>query len=302
MSTTDSTECDWLKVAVAKMVALPGLSVKDAMLIAKFTDNEVENKSLQGKVLQHLPGKGKRNMRELARECTEEGSIIQAIDVENEKNSDLSPITDNSATSLLKSDGSQKQKSRRLIVSQKQLMNASTAGKKFTVMGGNHLTSDDILIAAERSLRDKEKGRLLALKKKCVKAAMIEEKGKLVIETKGTDCNGWLVHELEAVLAWYGVQKMSLMGKQQKIEKWREIQSKNGQPARIERWMDELEQQLITASKTDIAIGDTAVGRYEQRKMEDFKLAAPKFTNEQWAIMNAERERHATNQGLGGDP
>ena len=182
------------------------------------------------------------------------------------------------------------------------LMNASTAGKKFTVMGGNHLTSDDILIAAERSLRDKEKGRLLALKKKCTRAAEIENKGKLVIETKGTDCNGWLVHELEAVLAWYGVQKMSSMGKQQKIEKWREIQSKNGQPVTIERWTDELEQQLITASKTDIAIGDTAVGRYEQRKMEDFKLAAPKFTNEQWAIMNAEREQHTTNQGLGGDP
>ncbi len=55
--------------------------------------------------------------------------------------------------------------------------------------------------------------------------------------------------------------------------------------------------QLLAASNTDIAIGDTAVGRYEQRKMEDFKLAAPKFTDEQWAIMNA-----ATNQGLGGDP
>jgi hypothetical protein len=66
----------------------------------------------------------------------------------------------------------------------------------------------------------------------------------------------------------------------------------------IERWADELEEQLIAASKTDIAIGDTAVGRYEQRRMEDFKQAAPKFTDEQWAIMNTERERHMTNQGL----
>ena len=183
-------------------------------------------------------------------------------------------------------------------MSQKQ----EQTGKKFTIMGGNHLTSDDIFIAAEMSLRQKEKGRLLALKKKCTRAAEIENKGKLVIETKGTDCNGWLVHELEAVLAWYGVQKMSSMGKQQKIEKWREIQSKNGQPATIERWTDELEEQLIAASKTDIEIGDTAVGRYEQRRMEDFKRAAPKFTDEQWAIMNAERDQHATNQGLGGDP
>ena len=66
-----------------------------------------------------------------------------------------------------------------------QLMNASTAGKKFTVMGGNHLTSDDIFIAAEMSLRIKEKQRLVGLKKKVERAAAIEEKGKAVIEKKG---------------------------------------------------------------------------------------------------------------------
>ncbi len=141
------------------------------------------------------------------------------------------------------------------------------------------------------------------LKMKCTRATEIENKGKLVIETKGTDCDNWLVHELEAVLVWYGIKKLSLMGRKAKMDKWREIQSKNGQPATIVRWTDELEQeQLIAASKTDIEIGDTAVGRYEQRRMEDFKLAATKFTNKQWAIMNAERDRHATNQGLGGDP
>ena len=168
--------------------------------------------------------------------------------------------------------------------------------------GWNHPTSDDIFIAAEMSFREKEKQCLLVSKKKCVRLATIKEKGKLVIETKGTDCNGWLVHELEAVLAWYGVQKMSSMGKQQKIEKWREIQSKNGQPPTVERWTDELEEQPIAASKTDIAISDTAVGRYEQRKMEDFKQATPKLTDEQWAVMLVEREQPSTNQGLGGDP
>jgi hypothetical protein len=169
-------------------------------------------------------------------------------------------------------------------------MNASTAGKKFTIMGGNHLISDDIFIAAEMSLRQKEKQHLAGLKKKCTWAAEIKNKGKLVIETKRTDCGNWLVHELKAVLAWYGIQKLSSMGRQAKFEKWREIQNENGQPARIERWTDELEEQLIAASKTDITIGNNAVGRYEQRKMEDFKQAAPKFTDEQWAILNAERE------------
>jgi hypothetical protein len=51
------------------------------------------------------------------------------------------------------------------------------------------------------------------MKKKCMRATEIENKGKLVIETKGVDCNGWLVTELDIVLAWYGIQKLSLMGR-----------------------------------------------------------------------------------------
>ena len=148
-----------------------------------------------------------------------------------------------------------------------QLMKAATAGKRFTVMGGNHLTSDDIFIAAEMSMREKEKHRLEVSKKKFERAAAIEEKGKAVIETKGTDCNGWLVHELDAVLAWHGVQKISSMGKQQKIKKWRQIQSKNEYLVTIERSTDELEQQLIMASKIDVAISNTVVGKYEQKRM-----------------------------------
>jgi hypothetical protein len=100
MSTTDSTKCDRLKVAVSKLVAIPGLTVKDAMLIAKFTDDKVEDKSMQRKVLRGLPGKGKRRMKEIVSKSSEEGSIIESIDVENEKTSDISPITDNSLTSL----------------------------------------------------------------------------------------------------------------------------------------------------------------------------------------------------------
>ena len=68
MSTTDSTKCDWLKVAAYKMVAHPGLSVKDAMTIAKFTDDEIEDKKLRQKVLRCLPGKGKHHMIQLRSE------------------------------------------------------------------------------------------------------------------------------------------------------------------------------------------------------------------------------------------
>jgi hypothetical protein len=57
-------------------------------------------------------------------------------------------------------------------------------------MGGNHLTSDDIFIAAEKSLREKEKERFKVLKKNCERLSSIEAQRKLVIKNKGTDCNG----------------------------------------------------------------------------------------------------------------
>jgi hypothetical protein len=53
-------------------------------------------------------------MIQLMSENAEEGSIIHSIDVKNRNNSDLSPITDNSMTSLLNIDGKQRQTSRQL--------------------------------------------------------------------------------------------------------------------------------------------------------------------------------------------
>jgi hypothetical protein len=69
----------------------------------------------------------------------------------------------------------------------------------------------------------------------------------------------------------------------------------------IERWTDELKQQLIMASKLDVAISNTAVGTYEQKRMEGFKWSAPKFTGEQWAEMVMKRDKYRINLGKGGD-
>jgi hypothetical protein len=161
MSTTDSTECDRLKLAAAKMVAFPGLTVKDAMLIAKFTDDEIEDKRMRQKVLRRLPGKGKRRMKELTSESAEEGSTIRSIDVENGKNSDISPITSDSASSLLQSDGTQKHKSRRLTVSQKQEQRvedyAEWLKKKEAHKAATTLYAEQLSIEGGMSLRDVEK-------------------------------------------------------------------------------------------------------------------------------------------------
>ena len=118
-----------------------------------------------------------------------------------------------------------------------------------------------------------------------------------MIETKGVDATRWLKPELDAILGWYGVPKLSSMGKGEKVQKWEKIQRDNVQPNTFEPWTDNLERQLVAASSTDIAIGDTAVGRYEQKRQEDFKRAAPKFTDDQWAQMVAEREKNLTATG-----
>ena len=125
MSTTDSTECDRLKQAAANMVAHPTLSVKDAMKLADFSVDEREDKTLQQKVLRCLPGKGKRRMKELTSKGGEVGSVVAFVDIEEGKNSDVSPLTGDSTASLMGKNGSRKPKSRRMTVAQKQEQRAS---------------------------------------------------------------------------------------------------------------------------------------------------------------------------------
>ncbi len=83
------------------------------------------------------------------------------------------------------------------------LMKSNTHGKLFTATGGGHLTADDIFIASEMSTREKEKKRLASEKTRRLRKMAAEEKGKLVLSTKGVEGNGWSVSDVDAVLAWY---------------------------------------------------------------------------------------------------
>jgi hypothetical protein len=120
MSATNSTECDCLKLAAANIVAHPTLSVKDALKLTDFTINEIEDKNLWQKVLWRLPGKGKHRMKESMSKGGEVGSVVAFVDIEKEQNSDVSPLTSDSMTSLLGSNGSRKPKSWQMTVAQKQ--------------------------------------------------------------------------------------------------------------------------------------------------------------------------------------
>ena len=49
------------------------------------------------------------------------------------------------------------------------------------------------------------------------------------------------------------------------------------------KWTDDDERELLEASKTEITLNDTALGRVQQRKKMEFMQAVPTLTLEEWA-------------------
>ena len=139
-------------------------------------------------------------------------------------------------------------------------MNATTQGKKFTLTGGFHLTSDDIFISAEMGVREKEKQRLMKEKSRCEAQAAVEAKGTKLLEEKGCNYTNWTVADLNTLLGWYKITNLTKMSKQEKMTKWNTIRAGNIQPPEYDTWTDSDEIALLAASKADIGIGDTAVG------------------------------------------
>jgi hypothetical protein len=173
----------------------------------------------------------------------------------------------------------------------KVLMTATTHSDKFSKTGGIHLTSDDIFISSEMSLRGKEKAKLVAEKTRHQKKMAIEEKAKQILNAKrGNDSGKFNASELNTLLGWYNIPKLKDMSKEEKLEKWLEICKDQKQPPMYEKWTDEDENALKEASREDIDTGDTALGRLEAQRKKEFRLISKKFTQTEWAKMNDGRE------------
>ena len=56
------------------------------------------------------------------------------------------------------------------------------------------------------------------------------------------------------------------------------------------KWTDDDERELLEASKTEITLNDTALGRVQQRKKTEFMQAVPTLTREEWADVMLQRE------------
>jgi len=171
---------------------------------------------------------------------------------------------------------------RRLILSK-----ASTHGKKFCATGGIHLTSDDVLVGAEYSIREKDKERLTKEKARRMKLTTVEAKAKLVLETKGDDITKYSVPDLDALLSWYQVPKNNKMLRNEKQQKWESVRGQ--QPPVCERWTDDDENALKEASRTDLDIGDTALGRLKKRKKKELVRTVKDMTEEEWSEVIAAR-------------
>ena len=171
------------------------------------------------------------------------------------------------------------------------LMKANTHGKLFSTLGGYHLTCDDIFIGTEMKTREMEKKRLTTEKNKRLRLMKVEEKGKMVLDRKGLDCSRWNKTELDAVLAWYNPPKRTkLTTREEKEAAWNAIQSKGTTPPVCERWTDDEEKELLEASKEDISLGDTALGRVQMRKQKEVRRSIMNMTDAEWAEAVAARE------------
>jgi len=170
------------------------------------------------------------------------------------------------------------------------LTKSNTHGKLFTATGGGHLTSDDIFIASEMGTREKEKKRLTSEKTRRLRKMAAEEKGKLVLSTKGVEGNGWSVQDVDAVLAWYDLpQRNKLTTKEAKMRAWAKIRQEGKEPPTYATWTNDDERELLDASKTEITLNDMALGRAQQRKKLAFMQAAWTLTEDEWADVILQR-------------
>ncbi len=67
-----------MKHAVATLMRAPGLTVREAMILAKFTDDEANTKSMQRKVARSMPMKSKKASMKAADATNASGSKSSA--------------------------------------------------------------------------------------------------------------------------------------------------------------------------------------------------------------------------------
>ncbi len=173
---------------------------------------------------------------------------------------------------------------------------ASTCGKMFSVNISGHLTCDDVFLAIEKTVLERDKKWLTIENTKRERMMRVEAKAKHVLEMKGVDGNRWNVMDLDAVLTWYNHPKHnSFTNKEEKMNGWNELRAKGlKEPAACAPWTDEEERMLLDASKENIELGNTALGRVKRRKMSECKQTLLEMSYKEFQELIAAMANRAT--------
>jgi hypothetical protein len=168
---------------------------------------------------------------------------------------------------------------------QEALAAAQTHGKKFFVTGGEHVTSNDMLIAAELNQRKAEAtGREKNKKSRVEYHAGREAALPIVDRLKNNlenDAGRLKSKELEVLLRWKGVLVSTMRNVTNRRILYQQFAEGGGEEVGIvpAPWMEIDEAELITLRDGPIAI-DTAYGygRFEEQKKRDVERAYQKMT------------------------
>ena len=86
------------------------------------------------------------------------------------------------------------------------------------------MTTDDMFIGTEYGMRDKEKQRLMAAKKKCLRMMALEEKAvQILAKREATPDSNWTMMDLKTLLSLHKVLNLDKMIKEDTIRRWEDI-------------------------------------------------------------------------------
>ena len=147
-----------------------------------------------------------------------------------------------------------------------------------------------MFIGTEYGMWEKEKQRLAVVKKKRLQMMALEEKAvQILAKREATPGSNWTMMDLKTLLSLHKVTNLDKMIKEDKIRRWEDICRRGKLPPTIERWTNDDENALQQASRLDLDVGDTALGRLAEQRKKEFRLTARKFTEEEWAEILAAR-------------
>jgi hypothetical protein len=185
------------------------------------------------------------------------------------------------------------------LARQQALANARGHGGRFHVTGGMHVTSDDVFISMEMSVRNEERGKV-EKDRKIRQQLQATEKKALALLEQGKPVNLLSVADLDVLLAWHQAPKTKGAKKADKLQQWMAIRADGDPPPAYERWTDEEEQRIVALNAINIDISDTQYGREVAMKKRELEAAADHFNREErdelrkkWDAMDVEDAEEA---------